>query len=172
MPLWAWLVPALSFAVLLLASALGIGLVLALLCGASLLGTVIAAVHHAEVIAHRVGEPFGKHGIERPGCYGANHTQRAEHRVWCARVCRRGEDNQDDSYQRDANANVFGSFDAAGNVLHNALRDARKPNKIPQALERFEVDQKAQIGLIILSHLGRQRTFVGSRGINALQVLG
>ena len=29
------------------------------LCGAALLGTVIAAVHHAEVIAHRVGEPFG-----------------------------------------------------------------------------------------------------------------
>ena len=24
-----------------------------------MLGTVIAAVHHAEVIAHRVGEPFG-----------------------------------------------------------------------------------------------------------------
>jgi Ca2+/H+ antiporter len=32
---------------------------LAALCGVALLGTVIAAVHHAEVIAHRVGEPLG-----------------------------------------------------------------------------------------------------------------
>lgn len=31
----------------------------AILLGFSLIGSVIAAVHHAEVIAHRVGEPFG-----------------------------------------------------------------------------------------------------------------
>jgi len=37
----------------------GVGPGLAALCGAGLLGTVIAAVHHAEVVAHRVGEPFG-----------------------------------------------------------------------------------------------------------------
>jgi Ca2+:H+ antiporter len=30
-----------------------------LTCGAGLVGAVIAAVHHAEVVAHRVGEPFG-----------------------------------------------------------------------------------------------------------------
>ena len=30
-----------------------------LLYAAALVGSVIAAVHHAEVIAHRVGEPFG-----------------------------------------------------------------------------------------------------------------
>src|SRR3954470_20597369 len=34
------------------------GLVLAL-DGAFLAGSVLAAVHHAEVVAHRVGEPFG-----------------------------------------------------------------------------------------------------------------
>src|SRR3954449_2077874 len=34
------------------------GLVLALV-GAFLAGAVLAAVHHAEVVAHRVGEPFG-----------------------------------------------------------------------------------------------------------------
>ncbi|WJF92150.1 ionic transporter y4hA [Paraburkholderia bonniea] len=34
------------------------GLLLALI-GASLAGSVFAAVHHAEVVAHRVGEPFG-----------------------------------------------------------------------------------------------------------------
>jgi len=36
-----------------------VGTLLASLCGIALLGTVTAAVHHAEVIAHRVGEPFG-----------------------------------------------------------------------------------------------------------------
>lgn len=34
-------------------------LVLSLFCGAVLIGAVLAAVHHAEVIAHRVGEPYG-----------------------------------------------------------------------------------------------------------------
>lgn len=32
---------------------------LALAAGAALMGAVVAAVHHAEVVAHRVGEPFG-----------------------------------------------------------------------------------------------------------------
>jgi Ca2+:H+ antiporter len=32
---------------------------LAALIAAILIGVVIAAVHHAEVIAHKVGEPFG-----------------------------------------------------------------------------------------------------------------
>jgi len=59
MPLWAWLVPALSFGLLVVAGSLGVGVPLATVCGIALLGTVIAAVHHAEVIAHRVGEPFG-----------------------------------------------------------------------------------------------------------------
>ena len=49
----------LSFGVLLLAGVAGVGPLLVVLCGGALLGTVIAAVHHAEVIAHRVGEPFG-----------------------------------------------------------------------------------------------------------------
>jgi Ca2+:H+ antiporter len=38
---------------------LGVGTGLALLIGVVLVGTVFAAVHHAEVVAHRVGEPFG-----------------------------------------------------------------------------------------------------------------
>src|SRR5262245_30728795 len=59
MPLWTWLVPALSFGLLLVAGAVGPTAVIAAVCGTALLGTVIAAVHHAEVIAHRVGEPFG-----------------------------------------------------------------------------------------------------------------
>jgi Ca2+:H+ antiporter len=33
--------------------------VLAVLCGVAIVGSVLAAVHHAEVVAHRVGEPLG-----------------------------------------------------------------------------------------------------------------
>jgi Ca2+:H+ antiporter len=48
-------------ALALLAAGLTVPLsgVLALLCGLGLVGAVLAAVHHAEVVAHRVGEPFG-----------------------------------------------------------------------------------------------------------------
>jgi Ca2+:H+ antiporter len=46
-------------AVLLVALVVGVGTVLAVLCGAALIGAVLVAVHHAEVVAHRVGEPLG-----------------------------------------------------------------------------------------------------------------
>ena len=59
MPIWAWLVPALSLGLLAGAIVAGVGPWLAGACGVSLIGAVIAAVHHAEVVAHRVGEPFG-----------------------------------------------------------------------------------------------------------------
>ena len=59
MPAWTWLIPAASLALLVLAAVAGVGTLLAALCGIGLIGAVIAAVHHAEVIAHRVGEPFG-----------------------------------------------------------------------------------------------------------------
>ncbi len=59
MPRWAWLVPLLALALLVAAFVAGVGTLLALLCGAALIGAVIAAVHHAEVVAHRVGEPLG-----------------------------------------------------------------------------------------------------------------
>ncbi|WP_285632959.1 calcium:proton antiporter [Actinoallomurus iriomotensis] len=56
---WTWLAPILAVAVLSLvwgravspAVAIGVGVVLAV--------SVLAAVHHAEVVSHRVGEPFG-----------------------------------------------------------------------------------------------------------------
>ena len=53
---WTWLAPALAW--LLVASSSGVGLP-PLLLGGALIGTVLAAVHHAELVAHRVGEPFG-----------------------------------------------------------------------------------------------------------------
>lgn len=59
MPIWTWLVPVLALASLVTTLVVGVGLWLALLCAAALAGAVFAAVHHAEVIAHRVGEPFG-----------------------------------------------------------------------------------------------------------------
>jgi Ca2+:H+ antiporter len=36
-----------------------VGTLLAVLCSAALVGAIIVAVHHAEVVAHRVGEPLG-----------------------------------------------------------------------------------------------------------------
>jgi Ca2+:H+ antiporter len=59
MPLWASLTPIAAAALLVAAVLLPGSLALAGACGAALLGSVIAAVHHAEVIAHRLGEPFG-----------------------------------------------------------------------------------------------------------------
>lgn len=56
---WTWLVPALALALLLVAMAVGVGVWLAILCSAALIGSVLVAVHHAEVVAHRVGEPLG-----------------------------------------------------------------------------------------------------------------
>jgi Ca2+:H+ antiporter len=59
MSAWTWLIPALSLALLVVAVTAGTGPVLIALSVAALIGSVLAAVHHAEVIAHRVGEPFG-----------------------------------------------------------------------------------------------------------------
>ena len=58
-PWWTWAWPVLSSVILLIASFLSGGGLIAAIAGAALLGTVFAAVYHAEVIAHRVGEPFG-----------------------------------------------------------------------------------------------------------------
>ena len=59
MPLWTWFIPAISLALLLAALVFGVEPFVAVLCGAGLVGAVIVSVHHAEVIAHRLGEPLG-----------------------------------------------------------------------------------------------------------------
>ena len=59
MPLWAWAIPVAAVLLLAIALAVGVGTVLVVLCVAALVGAVIASVHHAEVVAHRAGEPFG-----------------------------------------------------------------------------------------------------------------
>src|SRR5215510_9618202 len=59
MPFWTWVVPLLALGSLIIVLAAGVGPWLTVLCGASLAGAVFVAVYHAEVVAHRVGEPFG-----------------------------------------------------------------------------------------------------------------
>ena len=58
-PRWTWAVPLLALAVLLIALVIGMRLWLVILCSAALAGAVFTAVHHAETVAHRIGEPFG-----------------------------------------------------------------------------------------------------------------
>ena len=53
---WTWVWPALAWAVLVVAVVLGGNGILYAAAGAALFGTVFAAVYHAEVVAHRVGE--------------------------------------------------------------------------------------------------------------------
>jgi Ca2+:H+ antiporter len=59
MPRWSLAVPLLAAVLLGVAIVVPVGVPLAVVCFGALMATVIAAVHHAEVVAHRVGEPFG-----------------------------------------------------------------------------------------------------------------
>ncbi len=58
-PWWAWVWPLLAWTILLLSPLTGGGGIMAAVSGAVLIATVFAAVYHAEVVAHRTGEPFG-----------------------------------------------------------------------------------------------------------------
>jgi Ca2+:H+ antiporter len=58
-PWWAWAWPLLAWVVLLVTTVAGAGGIVAAVAAAALIATVFAAVYHAEVIALRVGEPFG-----------------------------------------------------------------------------------------------------------------
>src|ERR1700759_3681062 len=66
MPRSAWMFPALAVLLFAAVTAAGYGftpspggIVVGLVLLVILVGTVFAAVHHAEVIAHRIGEPYG-----------------------------------------------------------------------------------------------------------------
>ena len=66
MPRSAWIFPALAILLFAAATAFGFtftpspaGLVFAAVLLVILFGTVFAAVHHAEIIAERIGEPYG-----------------------------------------------------------------------------------------------------------------
>jgi Ca2+:H+ antiporter len=58
-PWWAWTWPAIAWVLLLVTTFTGASGLIATGVGAILIATVFAAVYHAEVIAHRTGEPFG-----------------------------------------------------------------------------------------------------------------
>src|ERR1700722_6880117 len=58
-PWWAWAWPLLAWVVLISIAIAGTGGIMAAIAGVVLIATVFAAVYHAEVIAHRTGEPFG-----------------------------------------------------------------------------------------------------------------
>src|SRR3954462_16013656 len=57
-PWWAWAWPLLAWGILLLSLFVRSGVVDAA-AGAALIAPLFAAVYHAEVVAHRTGEPFG-----------------------------------------------------------------------------------------------------------------
>jgi Ca2+:H+ antiporter len=58
-PVWSVAVPLAACLILAVASRGSPGWLLLGCAGAALIASVLVAVHHAEVIAHRVGEPFG-----------------------------------------------------------------------------------------------------------------
>ena len=59
LPPWSWLVPIVGWALMGGVWAAATGTFFTLLLTGGLLACVLAAVHHAEVIAHRLGEPYG-----------------------------------------------------------------------------------------------------------------
>lgn len=58
-PLWTWAIPAASWALIAVWIMTPGFALLPILLAIGLLGSVLAAVHHAEVISLKVGEPFG-----------------------------------------------------------------------------------------------------------------
>src|SRR6266699_6441371 len=58
-PWWTWTWPVLALVVLGVHTTLSPGVPFAAAEAFALIATVFAAVYHAEVVAHRVGEPFG-----------------------------------------------------------------------------------------------------------------
>lgn len=59
MPMWGWTWLVLALAILGVHAIFGPRFPITVVEGIALVGTVFAAVYHAEVVAHRVGEPFG-----------------------------------------------------------------------------------------------------------------
>ncbi|MDH7459755.1 ionic transporter y4hA [Chitinophagaceae bacterium 26-R-25] len=58
LPLWSIAIPLVAWLLYALKPE-PVGVIYEILLACSLIGSVMAAVHHAEVVAHRVGEPYG-----------------------------------------------------------------------------------------------------------------
>lgn len=59
LPWWSFAFPAAALGAFALYVALGGGVALYVVAAGLLIGAVFSAVHHAEVVAHRIGEPYG-----------------------------------------------------------------------------------------------------------------
>jgi len=58
-PWWAWASPMLAWVILIVHFLVGVNVFVDVISVIALIATVFSAVYHAEVIAHRIGEPFG-----------------------------------------------------------------------------------------------------------------
>lgn len=56
---WSWVVPVAAIVLLVFVWERELPWPMYLIAGVLLVGAVLSAVHHAEIVAHRVGEPFG-----------------------------------------------------------------------------------------------------------------
>ncbi len=63
---WATVVPLIALVALVMTFGQAIGPVATALVALVLVGAVLAAVHHAEIVAHRVGEPYGRSSSRSP----------------------------------------------------------------------------------------------------------
>jgi len=59
LPWWSWTWPVLAFAILGVKLLVGTPPILVVIASATLVATVFASVYHAEIVAHKVGEPMG-----------------------------------------------------------------------------------------------------------------
>ena len=59
LPRWTWVVPLVAILSLAGVFIAGPSPPVLVLCGVMLVASVFASVHHAELVAHRIGEPFG-----------------------------------------------------------------------------------------------------------------
>jgi len=59
LPRWSVIIPFAGVLIFVVAMSRPLGPILLAVIGAALIAAVVAAIHHAEVIAHKVGEPFG-----------------------------------------------------------------------------------------------------------------
>jgi Ca2+:H+ antiporter len=59
LPPWSVALPLVAVLTLALSWGIALGVALGLLLAAMLFAAVVSAIHHAEVVAHRVGEPYG-----------------------------------------------------------------------------------------------------------------
>ena len=104
---WTVVVPLLAIVALAPTWGRDLGVVLVVAVAVIPAGAVLAAVHHAEVVAHRVGEPFGSAGPGGRGHGDRGRIDRHRHGLWRPGNCLTGaghgvrrSDDHDQRYRR------------------------------------------------------------------------